>query len=85
MTESCDYYCNMKYRLPFSTLEALQSSQCITPNQRTDATMLDLYCGCGAMSTGLCMGAQLSGLNLVTVRHFFSCYYNELVTYHCCS
>ncbi|CAN6812779.1 unnamed protein product [Brassica oleracea] len=66
VTESCDYYCNMKYRLPFSTLEALQSSQCITPNQRTDATMLDLYCGCGAMSTGLCMGAQLSGLNLVT-------------------
>jgi DNA (cytosine-5)-methyltransferase 1 len=30
------------------------------------ATLLDLYSGCGAMSTGLCMGAQLSGLNLVT-------------------
>ncbi|KAF8047035.1 hypothetical protein N665_3247s0001, partial [Sinapis alba] len=66
VTESCDYYCNMYYRLPFSTLEALQPSQCITPNQRTDATLLDLYCGCGAMSTGLCMGAQLSGLKLVT-------------------
>lgn len=41
-----------------------------TRSQRTDATLLDLYCGCGAMSTGLCMGAQLAGLNLVTVRHF---------------
>lgn len=38
--------------------------------QRKDATLLDLYSGCGAMSTGLCMGAQLSGLNLFTVRHF---------------
>ncbi|KAG5394062.1 hypothetical protein IGI04_024025 [Brassica rapa subsp. trilocularis] len=75
VTESCDYYCNMKYRLPFSTLEALQSSQCITPNQRTDATMLDLYCGCGAMSTGLCMGAQLSGLNLVTKWAVDTCEY----------
>lgn len=35
-----------------------------------ETTLLDLYSGCGAMSTGLCMGAQLSGLNLVTVRHF---------------
>ncbi|GAB4856501.1 Alpha-1,3-mannosyltransferase cmt1 [Ancistrocladus abbreviatus] len=29
-------------------------------------TLLDLYSGCGAMSTGLCLGASLSGLNLVT-------------------
>jgi hypothetical protein len=29
--------------------------------------LLDLYSGCGAMSTGLCLGANLSGLNLVTV------------------
>ncbi|XP_020890063.1 LOW QUALITY PROTEIN: putative DNA (cytosine-5)-methyltransferase CMT1 [Arabidopsis lyrata subsp. lyrata] len=28
--------------------------------------MLDLYSGCGAMSTGLCMGASLSGVNLIT-------------------
>lgn len=28
--------------------------------------LLDLYSGCGAMSTGLCLGANLSGLNLVT-------------------
>ncbi|CAJ1951655.1 unnamed protein product [Sphenostylis stenocarpa] len=28
--------------------------------------VLDLYCGCGAMSTGLCLGGDLSGVNLVT-------------------
>lgn len=37
--------------------------------------MLDLYCGCGAMSTGLCMGAQLSGLNLVTKWAVDTCEY----------
>lgn len=30
-------------------------------------TLLDLYSGCGAMSTGLCMGASISGVKLVTV------------------
>ncbi|CAL5354998.1 unnamed protein product [Camellia sinensis] len=29
-------------------------------------TLLDLYSGCGAMSTGLCLGASVSGLKLVT-------------------
>eukprot|EP01018_Ginkgo_biloba_P005150 Gb_13672 [translate_table: standard] len=29
-------------------------------------TLLDLYSGCGGMSTGLCFGANLSGVNLVT-------------------
>ncbi|KAJ0989886.1 hypothetical protein J5N97_008242 [Dioscorea zingiberensis] len=33
---------------------------------KTELALLDLYCGCGGMSTGLCLGAQLSGLNLVT-------------------
>ncbi|KAL5856359.1 hypothetical protein ACOSQ3_003817 [Xanthoceras sorbifolium] len=28
--------------------------------------LLDLYSGCGAMSTGLCIGASLSGVKLVT-------------------
>ncbi|PSS21115.1 DNA (cytosine-5)-methyltransferase [Actinidia chinensis var. chinensis] len=28
-------------------------------------TLLDLYSGCGAMSTGLCLGASISGLKLV--------------------
>lgn len=29
--------------------------------------LLDLFSGCGAMSTGLCLGANLSGIKLVTV------------------
>lgn len=29
--------------------------------------MLDLYSGCGAMSTGLCLGANMADVNLVTV------------------
>jgi len=33
--------------------------------------LLDLYSGCGAMSTGLCLGANLSGVNLVTVSSLF--------------
>ncbi|KAM0902259.1 hypothetical protein ACQ4PT_019423 [Festuca glaucescens] len=34
--------------------------------QMETATLLDLYSGCGAMSTGLCLGASLSGLKLNT-------------------
>lgn len=29
--------------------------------------LLDLFSGCGAMSTGLCLGANMSGVHLVTV------------------
>ncbi|KFK30827.1 hypothetical protein AALP_AA6G031000 [Arabis alpina] len=95
-TRNCDYYCDTKYHLPYSTFEALlpnakmsssesstisndiavngeaatssDHAECsrVRDSQRTDATLLDLYCGCGAMSTGLCMGAQLAGLNLIT-------------------
>ncbi|XP_057422555.1 DNA (cytosine-5)-methyltransferase CMT3-like [Lotus japonicus] len=32
----------------------------------SELKLLDLYSGCGAMSTGLCLGANLSGSNLVT-------------------
>ncbi|KAJ0968004.1 hypothetical protein J5N97_024921 [Dioscorea zingiberensis] len=35
-------------------------------SDNVELTLLDLYSGCGGMSTGLCLGAQLSGLNLVT-------------------
>ncbi|KAK7256357.1 hypothetical protein RIF29_29799 [Crotalaria pallida] len=34
-------------------------------NKEPGFSLLDLYCGCGAMSTGLCLGANLSGFNLV--------------------
>jgi DNA (cytosine-5)-methyltransferase 1 len=35
------------------------------------ATLLDLYSGCGGMSTGLCLGAALAGLKLETVIFYF--------------
>ncbi|KAM0930220.1 hypothetical protein ACQ4PT_000993 [Festuca glaucescens] len=39
----------------------------VSPDAQMErATLLDLYSGCGAMSTGLCMGAPLSGLKLTT-------------------
>ncbi|CAL0332504.1 unnamed protein product [Lupinus luteus] len=35
-------------------------------DKKPEFRLLDLYSGCGAMSTGLCLGANLSGVNLVT-------------------
>ena len=32
--------------------------------------LLDLFSGCGAMSTGLCLGANLAGVKLVTVSYY---------------
>ncbi|CAO2819693.1 unnamed protein product [Amaranthus hypochondriacus] len=55
---------------PESTLSLTSSlvpedpSSCETYS--TELAMLDLYAGCGGMSTGLCIGAKLSGVNLVT-------------------
>ncbi|KAJ9562988.1 hypothetical protein OSB04_008148, partial [Centaurea solstitialis] len=34
--------------------------------KRSEMTMLDLYSGCGGMSTGLCLGANMADVNLVT-------------------
>lgn len=42
-----------------------------TQNKNADTSewsLLDLYSGCGAMSTGLCLGASLAKIKLVTVR-----------------
>ncbi|OVA18480.1 Chromo domain/shadow [Macleaya cordata] len=33
---------------------------------KSELALLDLYSGCGGMSTGLCLGAKLSPINLVT-------------------
>ncbi|KAK1578662.1 hypothetical protein Q3G72_032109 [Acer saccharum] len=33
---------------------------------KAELVLLDLYSGCGGMSTGLCLGAKLSSINLVT-------------------
>ncbi|KAK9120451.1 hypothetical protein Syun_018068 [Stephania yunnanensis] len=34
--------------------------------KKSEVALLDLYSGCGGMSTGLCLGAKLTPLNLVT-------------------
>ncbi|CAA7031884.1 unnamed protein product [Microthlaspi erraticum] len=40
---------------------------CVEEDKNKDEKyLLDLYCGCGAMSTGLTMGASLSGVKLIT-------------------
>lgn len=44
-------------------LEVLPSCEPMTAK----LSLLDLYAGCGGMSMGLCLGAKLSGLKLVTV------------------
>lgn len=44
-------------------------------HQKLEFVLLDLYSGCGAMSTGLCLGAKIFGLNLVTVSQALSTFY----------
>lgn len=34
---------------------------------KSELALLDMYSGCGGMSTGLCLGAKARGLDLVTV------------------
>lgn len=38
---------------------------------KSELALLDLYAGCGGMSTGLCLGAKISGVKLVTVISLF--------------
>ncbi|KAK9157092.1 hypothetical protein Scep_003666 [Stephania cephalantha] len=98
---SYDFFYDMKYGVPYSTIENLQpentrtslessstisseascdmglngvkkecqESSVVSKNEKDELSLLDLYSGCGAMSTGLCLGASLSGVNLITVRN----------------
>ncbi|KAF3588489.1 hypothetical protein F2Q69_00026370 [Brassica cretica] len=74
----CDFYYDMKYELAHltfstaaddgdasSTISSESDSNCIQIPQQKEKFLLDLYSGCGAMSTGLCMGASLSGIKLI--------------------
>ncbi|KAG2623795.1 hypothetical protein PVAP13_3KG081100 [Panicum virgatum] len=36
-----------------------------SPTPEMELSLLDLYCGCGGMSTGLCFGARGGGVNLI--------------------
>ncbi|KAL0794499.1 hypothetical protein Bca101_065876 [Brassica carinata] len=74
----CDFYYDMKYELAHltfstaaddgdasSTISSESDSNCIQIPRKKEKFLLDLYSGCGAMSTGLCMGASLSGIKLI--------------------
>ncbi|KAL6221550.1 hypothetical protein ACLB2K_004946 [Fragaria x ananassa] len=97
LIESCTYYCDTKYLLPYTTFvnfppentqagsdnsstisseidissshvvnSELARTSTVVEKGKPEATVLDLYSGCGGMSTGLCLGANLANLNLVT-------------------
>ncbi|KAK1289935.1 DNA (cytosine-5)-methyltransferase 1 [Acorus calamus] len=52
-----------------SPIEVALSKDETQSNERRELTLLDIFSGCGAMSTGLCLWANESGLKLVTVRN----------------
>uniref|UniRef100_A0A7N0V2P6 DNA (cytosine-5-)-methyltransferase n=1 Tax=Kalanchoe fedtschenkoi TaxID=63787 RepID=A0A7N0V2P6_KALFE len=67
---TCDYYYDMKYLLPYSSFIKVPEEDVVKEevpsNSKSPLLLLDMYAGCGAMSTGLCIGSKLSGSNLVT-------------------
>ncbi|XP_024030561.1 DNA (cytosine-5)-methyltransferase CMT3 isoform X2 [Morus notabilis] len=73
----CDFYYDMEYCVDYSTFQSIESdnsttcgikrvSTTATETHPAELALLDLYSGCGGMSTGLCLGAKISGVNLVT-------------------
>ncbi|KAJ9537437.1 hypothetical protein OSB04_030170 [Centaurea solstitialis] len=72
-----DYYCDMEYSVKYSTFRSLTTANDVTTNTtpadlsncepyKAELALLDLYAGCGGMSTGLCLGAKVSGVKLVS-------------------
>lgn len=59
------------------------------PKQEQQLTLLDLYSGCGAMSTGLEMGGPLAGVTietvLILVLNFVSCFSLDFKDFLPCS
>ncbi|XP_027346468.1 DNA (cytosine-5)-methyltransferase CMT2 [Abrus precatorius] len=68
-----DFYYDMEYSVDYSTFHnipteastIIESLPC-SELHKTELELLDLYSGCGGMSTGLCLGAKTSSVNLVT-------------------
>ncbi|EPS61564.1 hypothetical protein M569_13232, partial [Genlisea aurea] len=74
------YYYDMEYCVDYSTHQLLLNAEhSVSPplnvlprygesleSSKQELWLLDLYSGCGGMSTGLCIGAKVSGINLVT-------------------
>ncbi|TKY58485.1 DNA (cytosine-5)-methyltransferase CMT2 [Spatholobus suberectus] len=68
-----DFYYDMEYCVDYSTFRNMPTdASTITETlpcselYKTELALLDLFSGCGGMSTGLCLGAKASSLNLVT-------------------
>ncbi|KAL0312384.1 UNVERIFIED_CONTAM: DNA (cytosine-5)-methyltransferase CMT2 [Sesamum radiatum] len=65
-TESLSFLSSPKHSddkpITLTPLEVLPNDESLKPQ----LALLDLYSGCGGMSTGLCIGAKLSSVNLVT-------------------
>ncbi|KAK4802190.1 hypothetical protein SAY86_000393 [Trapa natans] len=51
--------------LPVITTLPLPENNTSHETHRAELTLLDLFSGCGGMSTGLCLGAKLSSVNLM--------------------
>ncbi|KAG0484303.1 hypothetical protein HPP92_008382, partial [Vanilla planifolia] len=65
-TPSHHLYYDMKYSMEYSTFQIMESAYSNRESRKSEMSLLDLYCGCGGMSTGLCYGAKAAGVNLVT-------------------
>ncbi|KAI5657423.1 hypothetical protein M9H77_26216 [Catharanthus roseus] len=57
----CDFYYDMKYSVDFSTFSTIET--CIPNHENATKSNVER---CGAMSTGLCLGAKVAGVDLVT-------------------
>ena len=55
--------------LPKLTSTTNESSISSSESDKEELALLDLFSGCGGMSTGLCLGAKVSSVNLVTVLY----------------
>lgn len=67
-------FCNVEIDVLMEESTSDISFETIDPeplsSEKKSLHLLDLYSGCGGMSTGLCLGAALSGVNLETVSSF---------------
>ncbi|BAT75263.1 hypothetical protein LR48_Vigan01g165500 [Vigna angularis] len=68
-----DLYYDMEYCVDYSTFRNIPTdASAVTENLpssdlcKNELSLLDLYAGCGGMSTGLCLGAKTASVNLVT-------------------
>ncbi|KAF7105152.1 hypothetical protein CFC21_105990 [Triticum aestivum] len=82
LISNSDYYYDMSYSVPCSTFANMPAENDGAADSDTTSdisceeekpvavlvtySLLDLYSGCGAMSTGLCLGAELAGIKLET-------------------